>query len=346
MATIKDVAKKARVSISTVSHVVNHTKNVSPDTALRVEQAIKELNYKTNIFAKNLKSQKTKQIGVVVLDMCGMFFPYVIKEICRIANKSGYAVTLMDSGGSIKLERQAISALLESCVDGIILSSVIQEAQKEAYAAELLELLSMGPKRIPLVTMERDFSSYGIDSICTDTYAGGISAVEHLIALGCQYIAHIAAPQFEVGRCEAYRDTLKKHHLPYHPAYVEEGDFSHESGYACMKRLLEKQILIDSVFVANDQMAVGVLQALHEAGVRIPEDMKVIGFDNIFICDTIEPALSSINMDKSLLGQKSISLLLDRIQHGAAPVPHKEVLENTLVVRRSTDKNVAPRIGW
>ncbi len=346
MATIKDVARKAKVSISTVSHVVNHTKNVSPDTAQRVEQAIKELNYKTNIFAKNLKSQKTRQIGVIVLDMCGMFFPYVIKEICRIANKSGYAVNLMDSSGSIKVERQAMSALVESCVDGIILSSVIQESQKEAYAAELLEQLSMGPKAIPLVTMERDFSAFGIDSICTDTYAGGASAMEHLVAQGCRYIAHISAPQFEAGRYQAYRDGLKKYRLPYHPVYVEEGDFTHESGYSCMKRLLEKQIPIDSVFVANDQMAVGVLRAIHEAGIRIPDEMKVIGFDNIFICDNIEPSLSSVNMDKTLLGQKSISLLLDRIQHGPASVPYKEVLENTLVVRRSTDRNAELRTGW
>lgn len=346
MATIKDVAKRAQVSISTVSHVINHTKNVNSDTAQRVEQAIKELNYKTNIFAKNLKSQETKQIGVVVLDMCGLFFPYVIKEICRVANSRGYTVTLLDSNGRMELERKAMLALAESCVDGIILSSVIMPSEKEAYAKELQKLLSAGPKKIPLVMMEQDFSAYGIDSICTDTYTGGLMAMEHLIQLGCRNIAHISAPGTEIGRYEAYQAVLEKNHIPFRQEYVERGDFSHVSGYACMKKLLDKKLELDGVFVANDQMALGALRAIREAGLRIPEDVKVIGFDDVFICDSLNPPLTSVHIDKKSLGEKSISLLLDRIQNGDAAEAYKETVDSRLIVRNSTEKNAVTPTGW
>ena len=259
MATIKDVARKANVSISTVSHVINQTKHVNPDTAQRVKEAIKELNYKTNIFAKNLKSQSTKQIGVLVTDICGLFFPYVIKEICREANKNGYTVTLVDSGADIELERKGLATLADSCVDGIILSSAVLTEQKEEYAAWLWELLSAGAKRIPLVMMERDFTAYGIDSICTDTYTGGLKAMEHLIGLGCSYIAHITTPYIQEGRYFAYRTALENHQIPYRRDYVETGDYTHESGYLCMKEILSKKLPLDGVFVSNDQMALGAV---------------------------------------------------------------------------------------
>ncbi len=346
LATIKDVARKANVSISTVSHVINQTKHVNPDTAQRVKEAIKELNYKTNIFAKNLKSQSTKQIGVLVTDICGLFFPYVIKEICREANKNGYTVTLVDSGADIELERKGLATLADSCVDGIILSSAVLTEQKEEYAAWLWELLSAGAKRIPLVMMERDFTAYGIDSICTDTYTGGLKAMEHLIGLGCSYIAHITTPYIQEGRYFAYRTALENHQIPYRRDYVETGDYTHESGYLCMKEILSKKLPLDGVFVSNDQMALGAVAALREAGRRIPEDVKVIGFDDVFICESMEPTLSSVHIDKELLGRKSISLLLDRLQEKDVPYPYKETVESRLVVRGSTDKNAVMQSTW
>lgn len=346
MATIKDVAKRANVSISTVSHVINHTKNVSQETTLRVEQAIKDLNYKTNIFAKNLKSQSTRQIGVVVLDMCGLFFPYVIKEVFRIANANGYTVTIHDSNSDLDVEKAAVAALVENCVDGILLSSVVPTPQKEHYAAELKEILNSGPRPVPLVMMERDFSAYGFDSICTDTYSGAILAMNHLIELGSHYIAHIAVPTGLEGRYLAYRTALEDHQLPYDEQYVERGDFSHESGYECMKRILSRGLPLDSVFVANDQMAVGAIRAIHEADLAIPEDIKVIGFDNVFICDSLDPPLSSIHIEKKSLGQKSVSRLLDCIQSEHSAAPYKEIVESSLIVRNSTLKNAPKHQNW
>ncbi len=346
MATIKDVAKRAQVSISTVSHVINHTKHVSEETVERVEQAIKDLNYKTNIFAKNLKSQQTKKIGVVLHDVCGMFFPYIIREISKIANQEGYTVALMDTKGSIEAERKALESLVENYVDGIILSSMVPTPEKESYAEELKKLLDSGTKKIPLVMLERDFSAYGIDSICTDLYSGGIMAMEHLMDLGCRNVAHIAAPEPHMGRYYAYQTVLEKYQIPYRPEYVEQGDYSHESGYVCTQKLLDKGIPLDAIFLANDQMAIGAIRALHEREIQIPEDIKVIGFDNVYICDALEPPLSSISMEKRALGQKSASLLLKRIRESGEHRTHREVVENTLMIRKSTMKEAKVEIKW
>ena len=173
MITIKDVARKAGVSISTVSHVINGTKHVNEDTAAKVRKAIDELNYKTNVFAKNLKSQRTRRIGVVVLDMCGLFFPYVTRKIFDIAAENGYGITFYDTNGNFDQEKSAIHDLVENCVDGIILSSVVPMEQKEVYAQKLHSLLNLGPKTVPLVMLERDFTPYGFDSIITNTYGYG-----------------------------------------------------------------------------------------------------------------------------------------------------------------------------
>lgn len=339
MATIKDVAKRANVSISTVSHVINGTKKVSADTALRVEKAINELHYKTNVFARNLKNQSTRQIGVIVVDMCGLFFPYVIKEICHIANENHYTVTIYDSKGDIELEKAAIAALVENCVDGIILSSAVSTQDKETYSAELLSMLNSGSRPIPLVMLERDFTAYGLDSICTDTYSGAMMAMNHLISLGSRHIAHIAVPCDPEGRYFAYRTTLEENNIPFNKLYMERGDYTHESGYSCMQKILSRGLPLDSVFVGNDQMAVGAIRALHEAGLRIPDDVKVIGFDNVFICDSLNPPLSSVHIEKVLLGKQGVNLLLDRIRNGTSPRPYKEVIESYLVVRDSTLKH-------
>ena len=336
MTTIKDVAKKANVSISTVSHVINNTKHVKKSTKDRVNDAISELNYKTNIFAKNLKSQSTKHIGVILIDACGLFFPYVLKEIMNEAEKNGFSLTFFDTNCKISIEKNVIASLVDQCVDGIILSSAIAPSQKESYSHELRELLSASPKPIPLVMLERDFSDYGFDSVCTNTYIGGVMAVNHLIESGCKNIAHIAVPSGQGGRSLAYQHVLEINNLPFNPEYVEIGDYTHESGYRCMKKILEHNLPIDGVFSANDQMAVGVVRALKEANLDIPSDVKVIGFDNVFLCDSLAPPLSSIHVPKKELGKKSIDLLLERIKNGPAKIPYKETLKSFLIAREST----------
>lgn len=346
MITIKDVAREAGVSISTVSHVINGTKHVNNDTAAKVRTAIQKLNYKTNVFARNLKSQATKRIGVIVLDMKGLFFPYVTQEIYQIAGKAGYGITLYDTFGDFSQEESAIYDLTDNYVDGIILSSSVPNEQKDDYGRKLHNLLNINTKKIPLVMMERDFSYLGFDSICTNTYIGAINAMQHLVDIGCRHIAHISIPRNLEGRYRAYCDVLENNHIPYDSRYVERGDLSHVGGYNCMTKLFQKGIPIDGVFVANDQMAVGVICAIREHGCRIPEDIKVIGFDNVFICSALNPPLSSVHLDKNALGARAIHTLLQRIHNEGPDHPIKETLDTHLIIRTSTDPNAPFTTKW
>ena len=338
MATIKDVAKKAGVSISTVSHVVNHTKKVNEETRRKVEAAIEELDYHSNILAKNLKAQKSMRIGVIVLDMCGLFFPPIIKEICDIANARGYSVAIFNSDGNYELEKAAINDLISSSADGIILSSLVSAQKKEQYAAELKKQLYESGKKIPLVMLERDFSDLGFDSICTNTYEGAVMAMEHLISLGCRKIVHITSRGTKEGRYMAYCNCMSEHGLYYDDSYILQGDFTHESGYVSMRTLMENVPDLDAVFVANDQMAIGALRALREAGISVPEQVKIIGFDNVSMSSFVRPPLSTIHIDKEALGRDSMALLLDRIENGLPKEPYRKVLKSQLIVRASTDK--------
>lgn len=340
MPTIKDVAKKANVAISTVSNVINGTKFVSDDVKKRVEDAILELGYSTNYVARSMKNKRTMRLGFVALDMCGLFFPYVLKEVNKIAGANGYTITISDSNSDFEIEKKNITDLIARQVDGIIFSSIVPPERAGEYADYLKDLIKKTGKDIKLVSIERDFSSYGIDSISTDTYHGACLAVQHLISLGCTKIAHISAP---VGtgdnRYQAYCETLKKNGIPFNAQMVLAGDLTHNSGYDCAIELLSRNLNIDAIFVANDQMSIGVIQALEEQGIQIPDDIKVIGFDDVFICQALNPALSSVHVEKRLLGQHSINLLLDRIEHPDNQSIHTEMLDCYLIPRKSTDVN-------
>lgn len=340
MPTIKDVAKRANVAISTVSNVINGTKFVSDDIKKRVEEAIEELGYSANYVARSMKNKRTMRLGFVALDMCGLFFPYVLKEINKIAYANGYTITISDSNSDFETEKKNITDLIARQVDGIIFSSIAPPDCVADYADYLKNLVQKTEKDIKLVSIERDFSAYGIDSISTNTYHGACLAVEHLISLGCTKIAHISAP---VGtgdnRYQAYCDTLKKYHIPFNSQLVITGDLTHISGYDCAIELLSRGLNIDAIFVANDQMSIGVIQALEEQGIQIPNDIKIIGFDDVFICQALNPALSSVHVEKRLLGQHAIELLLDKIEHPENEKIHKEILDCYLIPRKSTDPN-------
>ena len=344
MATIKDVARTAHVAISTVSHVINGTKYVSEDVRQRVVSAIEELHYSTNYAARSMKSKRSMQLGFVALDMCGLFFPYVLKEAAKIASFRGYSVTISDSNCDFETEKKNISDLIMRQVDGIVFSSIVKIESMKEYANYLHDQIQKSGKDIRLVSLERDFSPYGIDSICVDTYHGACQAMQHLIDAGCRSIAHISAP---VGtgddRYNAYLDTLKKYRLPMNNRLILSGDLSHNSGYEKTLELLSHQLPFDGIFVANDQMAIGVMQALLEHHFRIPEDVKVLGFDDVFVCQMLNPPLSSVHVEKRRLGRSAMELLIDAIEQepgdGNVRNVHCETLSCCLVPRKSTDSD-------
>lgn len=346
MVSIKDVAKKAGVSISTVSNVLNKSKFVSPTLEQRVLIAVKELKYFPDPVAKSMKSRHSRNIGVITTDICGLFYPYVMKGLYEVFEASGYNMIIVDSNGltdqigSINRVMKGLNHLIRSRVDGIVFASIFPESI-EAQQVKFMLKMAEGRKNVALVSIEVDFTKYNIDSVFTNSYIGSKIAVEHLIHMGCKKIGHITGPLFirvAQDRLQGYRQVLKARNLECSDRLITNGDYTHQSGYSAMRELLTQSPDIDGVFVANDQMAVGAMRAIHGAGRRVPHDIKVIGYDDVFISSVMEPSLSTVHIQKKRMGIEAASLLLERI-NSSKPFPEakKVELSPSLVVRRSTD---------
>ncbi len=338
MTGIKEVARKAGVSISTVSNVMNETKPVSPELKARVLDAIEELQYEVNPVGRGLKSNKTNQVGVIVPSFNQVYFPAVLQGINEAGVKYGYTILVFETNGDVELEKQHVRFLQHSWSDGIILASYAnrENISERKYIRSLVDSGNR-KKQIPVVSLENVLDP-GIDAVVIDNKKAASTAVNHLISLGHKSIAHIAAPlRFQIGnlRLEGYRDTMKQAGLTVDEDLIGEGDYSPVSGYDAMKRILKKRKKFTAVFAGNDQMGIGVIRALLDEGFRVPEDVAVIGIDNNFPSTLITPSLSSVNLPKYDLGFQAMHLLSERMKDPKRP-RIVITLESELVVRKST----------
>ena len=345
MPNIKDVAKKAGVSISTVSNVLNDTKFVSEELKKKVQDAVQELNYKVDPIARNMKTRKTKTIGLITADVCGLFYPFLIKGVYEVANQRGYQVMICDSAGeygeqgAIEREKENFDKMFANKVGGIIFASVTSPHTDKEYWYSLKKK-TFQHQNIPLVSIEQDFSEVGIDSVYFDCYANSVKATEHLVECGCKKIAHVTGPVFSnvvKERMQGYRDAMKKSGLDVKDIMIAYGDYTHQSGYKAAKTLIQNAKGLDGIFFANDLMALGALRAFKELNIRIPEDIKIIGYDNTFASGLVDPSLSTIHIPKRHTGKLAMQLLVDQIEN---PVENRKVqkikVEGRLVVRQST----------
>jgi DNA-binding LacI/PurR family transcriptional regulator len=351
MAGIKEVARKAGVSISTVSNVMNEKKPVSPELKARVFDAIEELQYEVNPVGRGLKSNKTNQVGVIVPSFNQVYFPAVLQGIHEAGIKYGYTILVFETNGDVDLEKQHVRFLQHSWSDGIILASYAngENISDRKYIRSLLESGNK-KKLIPVVSLENVLDP-GIDAVVIDNRKAASTAVSHLISLGHRSIAHIAAPkQFQIGslRLVGYKSTMQGAGLAVEEDLIVEGDYSPVSGYHAMKELLKKGIEFSAVFAATDQMGIGAIRALLDEGRRVPEDIAVIGIDNNFPSTLITPSLSSVNLPKYDLGYQAMHLLNERMKEPNRP-RCVITLESELVVRKSTSPEGSGTwnlVGW
>lgn len=337
MPSIKDVAEKAGVSISTVSNVINGTKYVSDELKLKIIKTIEELQYEVDPVARSLKSKKTMTIGVVITNINRIFFPQVMKGIQDSAAKHGYNLTFFSTNDRFEDEKRFVQMLESTWVDGIILDSVADANDEKYY--KYLSSLGNSKKSIPVVSLERRMDTYGISSVVVNNIHGGSLAAKHLIECGCREVVHITGPISSCivqDRLNGYKDQLGKGGLSIDDARIVEGDYSPLSGYYAMKQILMTGIDVDGVFAANDQMAIGAIKAIRENGLMIPEDVKVVGFDNTFIATIVEPALTTINVPKYKMGDAAVEMLVKRIEQESSSSDVIEMPIN-LIIRQSTD---------
>lgn len=337
--TIKDVANMAEVSISTVSNVISKSKYVSAPLTKKVEKAIQTLHYEVNTVARNLKSNHSGMIGVIITSFKSVFVGRLLNGIQDTCLKSGYTVCVYESNNCFQEEKKCLDRLLCSMVDGIILLSCADIDSPEEYEyIQALSKLRRGDKRIPVVSLEKSFDEPEMNCVISDNEDAGYTAVRHLIDLGHRRIGVITGPmRAEMCRLrmQGYHRAMSEAGLEEKTEWVRQGDFSPISGYHRMRELLD-ETKITAVFAMNDQSAIGAIKAVRDAGKNVPEDIAVIGFDNIFPGTLITPSLSTIDIPKYQMGMWAVRRLADLLD-GKKIKDKKMCIGNNLIVRRSTD---------
>jgi LacI family transcriptional regulator, galactose operon repressor len=312
-ASIYDVASEARVSVFTVSAVVNNKAHVGKKLRERVEAAIQKLNYRPNLLARSLAKQKTHTIGMVVPDIANPFFPMVVRGAEDAVQKQGYNLLLCNSDDSQAKEESAIELLLSKRVDGILLTKAMCEISPSL-------LLMIQEMKIPIVLVMRTYPKISKDAIVTDDYQGAYEAVSHLARAGRKRIGMVGGPlrvSNGKARWQGFHDALKAHGVSYDPGLVMEGDYRVESGYRGGHVVLAQRP--DGVYVANYLMTVGFLKAAEEMGLRCPEDFGLVSFDDYPWLGIFRPKLTTIELPKYQLGYEAAELLLSRIGGDAGP---------------------------
>lgn len=327
-ASIYDVAREARVSVFTVSAVVNQKSHVGKKLRERVEAAIRKLNYRPNLLARSLAKQKTHTIGMIVPDIANPFFPMVVRGVEDAAQKRGYNLLLCNSDDTQQKEENALELLLSKRVDGILLTKAVCD-----ISPSLRQM--MQEMKIPIVLVMRTAPKISKDAVITDDYRGAYEAVCHLARSGRKRIGLIGGPRKVSNgkaRWEGFHDALKANGLAFDPALVIEGDYRVESGYRAGNLLLSHRP--DGIYVANFLMTVGLLKAAEEMGLRCPDDFGLVSFDDYPWLGIFHPKLTTVELPKYQLGQEAVDLLLDRITGNDGPGVLKK-LQPELRVRES-----------
>lgn len=322
--TIRDVAARAEVSVATVSRVFNDARSVRAHTARRVLDAAHLLRYAPHVGARSLSIRRTGTIGVLLPDLHGEFFSEVIRGIDAAARRHGYHLLVSGSHSDWK-EMNAVLAATRGRVDGIIVMS--PELRADALHTNL-------PPGLPAVLLNCPAAAG--PSITIDNRRGSIAAIRHLASLGHTRIAFLRGPERNADaleRLRGYRSAVAK--LGSADARLElAGDFTEDSGYEAGRRLLLIKPRPTAIFAANDAMAIGALCAFREAGVHVPVEMAVVGFDDIPIARYVAPPLTTIGVEIAALGRRAIDLLLRVLDHDTATV-RRETIPTQLVIRES-----------
>ena len=328
MPTIRDVAQRAGVSITTVSHVVNGTRPVSAIGMARVLEAIDELGYQPNAVARSLRMSETRMFGMIVPDNSNPYFAEVARSIEDAAFELGYSVILCNSDEDAAKEQAYLDLLIEKRVDGIAFVAT----GRRADGLDQVRLRNM-----PVVIVDREIEGGTWASVLVHNSRGGREAVTHLLKLGHRRIGCISGPHGlgpSSERVRGYRDALRKAGIPADPRWLVEGDFHAEGGYRTMCELLERDDALTAVFACNDMMAVGALRAIHEQGRRVPQDIALVGFDDIALASYTQPALTTIAQPYRELGRR-VAQLLAKGERGERAACERIRLEPELVVRAS-----------
>jgi len=326
---MRDVAERAGVSVTTVSHVINETRPVSDELRERVLAAVDELGYQPNVLARSLRRGETHTIGMIVPDSANPFFAEVARGVEDTSFEQGYNVILCNSDGDLDKELLYANVLAEKQVDGILFV---------AAGVSTEHIHGLQRRRMPLVVVDREIPDAAVDSVLTDNAHGGRLATRHLLELGHRRIGCVTGPSDvtpSAERVTGYRWALDKDGIPVDEALVVKGDFQYKSGYQAAYQLLAMNDPPTAIFACNDLMAVGATRAAIELGWQVPTDLSVVGFDDVRLASFANPPLTTIVQPKYEMGVVAATMLLERLRDLDMP-PRRRVLDTSLLIRQST----------
>lgn len=330
--TIKDLARKLNISPSTVSRALKDHPDISPETKRVVRELADELNYQPNLMAQGLRQSRSHMIGVIVPEFVHFFFSTVIAGIEDAASEMGYQVMMARSQELVEREVNALQTFWNSRVDGVLVSVSKQTTSYDHFQ-------KMINRELPIVFFDRAPKDLNCSQVVVDDHDGAFTAVELLIRKGCKKIAHLAGPSalgISDARLEGYLDSLKKHDFEIDESLIvrcEDGGY--EEASALTKTLMETHPDIDGIFANHDMSAFGSVLALQDMGIKVPDQVKVVGFSDWQLAQLIKPKLTTVSQPGYEMGREAAEILIAEIESGEHLEVQKE-LKTTVIEREST----------
>lgn len=334
--TIKDIAKKVNLHHTTVSRALRNYPNVNPKTREIILKAAHELNYHPNTFAVNLRSRHSSVIGIIVPELHHDFFSNIVAEITQTAGFEGYSVLICQSNEDYLQEVRNVSALISNRVAGVIATI----SQHTTHSEHFKNIEKAG---IPLIFLDRYCEDCHASKVLPDFYGGAYQVVEHLIKSGCKRIAHIGGPKHISGvvqRLNGYKAALRDYKLPFQGELVIHGEFTPEWGVFATDRFLNLPERPDGIFAIDDEVAMGSMIRIKTEGLKIPDDIAIVGFDNDRISEFTDPALTTVDIQRKEVAKKAIELLMRRLQNKQkSNKPVTEITATKLIIRESSRRS-------
>lgn len=329
--TLKDLARKLRLSVSTVSRALRDVQDINPETKRQVLALAEELNYEPNLIAKSLVNKQTKVIGVILPMIASRYFANALSGMMEIADAKGYHIMFCQSDESFQKELFSIKKLISIRIDGLLIS-----VSKDTTDAE--PFLKLQQKGIPVVFFDRALEEVNATKVTVNQHEGAFLAVEHLIQRGCTRIAHIAGPRhlsIAVERLNGYLDALAKYNMPVNEDHILYCEDFEKDALEKIKMLFSLENKPNGIFAVNDSSAIICMKYLQGLNYRIPEDIAIVGYNNDPVSEVVWPPLTTIMQPSYEVGKLATQLLIDEIENNLI-VFHQEILESKLIIRSSS----------
>lgn len=329
--TLKDLARKLRLSVSTVSRALRDVQDINPETKRQVLALAQELNYEPNLIAQSLVNKQTKVIGVILPVIASRYFANALSGMMEVADKHGYHIMFCQSDESTEKEIFSIKKLVSIRIDGLLIS--VSKDTKDAEA-----FLKVQQKGIPVVFFDRALENVKATKVTVNQHEGAFLAVEHLIQRGCTRIAHIAGPRhlaIAVDRLNGYLCALAKHNIPVNEDYILYCEDFEKDALEKVKLLFSLENKPNGIFAVNDSSAIICMKYLQNLGYKIPEDVAIAGYNNDPVSDVVWPPLTTIMQPSFEVGKLATQLLIDEIE-GKSTEFQEKMLNSKLIIRSST----------